>query len=385
MLHIRNGKRLASYVLILQLISYLTGLQAWTYRYEFVDDEIKVDEVEEHCAQRSGAIINDMETLQNAINALKQNPNNDSYWTGLSWHSRRNGFFWYRNFTLNTSVAESLVERPDSWICFVVRRNTKRVIPEYCDTLHHFLCENANDGHPPSVTTFPDRKCNASELQNRCKMLSGNKMTGVKFKDVQDLKNKTAKANLRGDEKYWTALSWHSEHKFCWNQDANHPANVSRNVHWWFCFILRNEKPHLVAERCSTKHKYICELREGQGAISSQNITKEQQNLATGMKLSSSSLSSSSSYSSSLSSLLWSSSSLSTTNTKINAPAQLSKTSKTSTVNLSNGFTAPQQVLKIQNWLWESPRSNRILQLPWLRLYHHHQHCPYVRRHYRHH
>ena len=68
----------------MQLASrFALGLQAWTYRYEFVDDEIKVDEVEEHCAQRSGAIINDMETLQNAINALKQNPNNDSYWTGL--------------------------------------------------------------------------------------------------------------------------------------------------------------------------------------------------------------------------------------------------------------------------------------------------------------
>ena len=69
-----------------------------------------------------------------------------SFFFFLSWHSRRNGFFWYRNVTLNTSVAESLVERPDSWICFVVRRNTKRVIPEYCDTLHHFLCENADDG-----------------------------------------------------------------------------------------------------------------------------------------------------------------------------------------------------------------------------------------------
>lgn len=64
----------------------------------------------------------------------------------LSWHSRRNGFFWYRNFTLNTSVAESLVEQLDSWICFVVRSNTSRVIPEYCDKLHHFLCENADDG-----------------------------------------------------------------------------------------------------------------------------------------------------------------------------------------------------------------------------------------------
>ena len=70
---------------ISQLASrFALGLQAWTYQgYEFVDDEIKVDEVEEHCAQRSGAIINDMESLQNAINALKQNPNNDTYWTGL--------------------------------------------------------------------------------------------------------------------------------------------------------------------------------------------------------------------------------------------------------------------------------------------------------------
>ena len=39
-------------------------------------------------------------------------------------------------------------------------------------------------------------------------MLSGNKMTGVKFKDVQDLENKTAKAKLKGEEKYWTALRY---------------------------------------------------------------------------------------------------------------------------------------------------------------------------------
>jgi len=149
MLHIRNGKRLASYVLILQLISYLSGLQAWTnQRYEFVDDEIEIHEVQKQCARRRkhGSTINDMESLQNAINALKQNPKNDSYWTGLSWHSRRNGFFWYRNATLNTSVAESLVELPDSWVCFVVRRNTTGVIPEHCDELHHFLCEDADGG-----------------------------------------------------------------------------------------------------------------------------------------------------------------------------------------------------------------------------------------------
>ena len=64
----------------------------------------------------------------------------------LSWHSRRNGFFWYRVATLNTSVAESSVELPDSWVCFVVRKNTSRVIPEHCDELHHFLCEDADGG-----------------------------------------------------------------------------------------------------------------------------------------------------------------------------------------------------------------------------------------------
>ncbi|XP_044181267.1 adhesion G protein-coupled receptor L4-like [Acropora millepora] len=179
-------------------------------------------------------------------------------------------------------------------------------------------------------------------------MRSQNNMTGVKFKDKEDLEKKKANAQLEYGKKYWTALSWHSEHKFCWNQDANLSANVSgTDVHWWFCFLLRLETPHLMAESCNTKHKYICELREGEGAISSQNITKEEQSLATGKKLSSSSLSSSSSYSSSSSSsLLWSSSSLSTTNTKINAPAQLSKTSKTSTVNLSNGFTTPPTSVK---------------------------------------
>ena len=72
---------------ISQLASrFALGLQAWTNRrYEFVDDEIKIDEVQKQCAQRRkhGSTINDMESLQNAINALKQNPNNDSYWTGL--------------------------------------------------------------------------------------------------------------------------------------------------------------------------------------------------------------------------------------------------------------------------------------------------------------
>ena len=84
-------------------------------------------------------------------------------------------------------------------------------------------------------------------------------------------------------------------------------------------------------------------LGEGEGAFSSQNITIEQQSLGTAMMSSSSSLSSSSSYSSSSSaSLLWSSSSLLTTKKKINTtPVQLSKTSKTLTVNLSNGFTTP--------------------------------------------
>ena len=72
---------------ISQLASrFALGLQAWTYRgYEFVDDEIEIDEVQKRCARRRkhGSTINDMESLQNAINALKQNPNNDSYWTGL--------------------------------------------------------------------------------------------------------------------------------------------------------------------------------------------------------------------------------------------------------------------------------------------------------------
>ena len=39
-------------------------------------------------------------------------------------------------------------------------------------------------------------------------MLSGNEMTGVKFKGEQDLENKKAKIELRGDEKYWTALRY---------------------------------------------------------------------------------------------------------------------------------------------------------------------------------
>ncbi|KAK2559805.1 Adhesion G-protein coupled receptor D1 [Acropora cervicornis] len=107
-------------------------------------------------------------------------------------------------------------------------------------------------------------KCNASELQNKCKMRSQNNMTGVKFKDKEDLEKKIANVQLEYGKKYWTALSWHSEHNFCWNQNASLPANVSRNVHWWFCFILRNEKPHLVAERCTTKHKYICELKSSE-------------------------------------------------------------------------------------------------------------------------
>lgn len=72
---------------ISQLASrFALGLQAWTNRrYEFVDDEIEIKEVQKQCARRRkhGSTINDMESLQNAINALKQNPNNDSYWTGL--------------------------------------------------------------------------------------------------------------------------------------------------------------------------------------------------------------------------------------------------------------------------------------------------------------
>ncbi|XP_067046938.1 adhesion G protein-coupled receptor L3-like [Acropora muricata] len=332
MLYIQNEKWLAIYTLILHLIFHFSGLQAWTCRrYEFVADEIKIDKVQKSC-RIHGSTINDMESLdlQNVINALKQNLNKDSYWTGRSWHSRGNGFFRYRNATLSTSELQSLVELLDSWICFVVRRNTTRVIPEHCDEFRYFLCKG--DGHPPNIKSFPGRKCNTSELQNTCKMLFGNEMKGVKLRD----------AELRGDKKYWTALS---VHKFCWNQDANLSASV--NVQWWFSFILRNETSHLVASICITKHKYICELRNGEGTFSSQNITMEQQSLATSMTSSSSPLSSSSSYSSLSSSLLRSSSSLSTTKKIINTtPAQLSKTSKTSTVNLSNGFTTPPTSVK---------------------------------------
>ena len=63
-----------------------------------------------------------------------------------SWHSGRNGFFWYRNTSLNTSVEESLVNLTNKWICFVVKNGITGVIPEYCDVMHHFLCEDANGG-----------------------------------------------------------------------------------------------------------------------------------------------------------------------------------------------------------------------------------------------
>ena len=61
---------------------------------------------------------------------------------------------------------------------------------------------------------------------------------------------------------FFVFWSWHSKHQFCWNQDATLPVNVSStvNVKWWFCFILRRKTPHLVAKRCNTEHKYICEL-----------------------------------------------------------------------------------------------------------------------------
>ncbi|XP_074606633.1 adhesion G protein-coupled receptor L3-like isoform X2 [Acropora palmata] len=125
-------------------------------------------------------------------------------------------------------------------------------------------CKATPNRCSPSIKSFSHMKCNASELQNKCKMRSQNNMTGVKFKDKEDLEKKIANAQLEYGKKYWTALSWHSEHNFCWNQNASLPANVSCNVHWWFCFILRNEKPHLVAERCTTKHKYICELKSSE-------------------------------------------------------------------------------------------------------------------------
>ena len=51
-------------------------------------------------------------------------------------------------------------------------------------------------------------KCNASELQNKCKMRSQNNMTGVKFKDKEDLEKKIANAQLEYGKKYWTALRY---------------------------------------------------------------------------------------------------------------------------------------------------------------------------------
>ena len=39
-------------------------------------------------------------------------------------------------------------------------------------------------------------------------MLFGNKMTGVKLKDKQDLENKKAKVGRTGHMKYWTALRY---------------------------------------------------------------------------------------------------------------------------------------------------------------------------------
>ena len=37
-------------------------------------------------------------------------------------------------------------------------------------------------------------------------------MTGVKFNDIQDLKKKKANAQLKDDEKYWTALRYEQVH-----------------------------------------------------------------------------------------------------------------------------------------------------------------------------
>ena len=78
-----------------------------------------------------------------------------------------------------------------------------------CDLFLLKLNHECNSlGCSPSIKSFSRMKCNASGLQNTCKMRSQNNMTGVKFKDKDDLEKKIANAQLEYGKKYWTALRY---------------------------------------------------------------------------------------------------------------------------------------------------------------------------------
>ncbi|XP_067046870.1 adhesion G-protein coupled receptor G6-like isoform X1 [Acropora muricata] len=365
MLYIQNEKWLASCMLILHSMFHLSGLQGQAFvQYTYKNEMISGKKLQKKCEEtkEDGARINDTTSLQNALRNITAGK---EYWTGLSWQPlRRDDFFWYKNTSLSTSVEESLINLTNRWICFSVKRNEPSLNPQNCDEMNHILCEGNNGDWFSSLRNSTTKKWNANQLQNACKNISG---TVPKFNNILELKSKMNCSFPAKNRTHWTALSWNIKHHFCWNQNASSPAPFSNvcipNVtkcNSWFCFVLRQGEPRMVAKRCYKKNNYICEKKFPSRTTSytsnselDTSITMEQQSLETAMTSSSltssswlsltslSSLSTSSSLlPSSSPSSLSSSSLLSSPTTTINKTpaATLLETSPTSTVNLGTGF-----------------------------------------------
>ncbi|XP_067046687.1 adhesion G protein-coupled receptor L4-like [Acropora muricata] len=268
MLYVQNEKWLASCMLILISMFHLSGSQAQvSVQYTYKNEMISGKELQKKCEEtkEDGARINDTTSLQNALSNITAEK---EYWTGLSWQPlRRDEFFWYKNTSLSTSVEESLINLTNRWICFSVKRNEPRLNPQNCDEMHHILCEDNNGDWFSSLRNSTTKKWNANQLQNACKNISG---TVPKFNNKLELKSKMNCSFPGKNRTHWTALSWNIQHHFCWNQNASSPAPFS-NVCFpnvtkcksWFCFVLRQGEPRMVAKRCYKRKHYICEKSNG--------------------------------------------------------------------------------------------------------------------------
>ncbi|XP_015773523.1 PREDICTED: adhesion G protein-coupled receptor L3-like isoform X1 [Acropora digitifera] len=122
MLYIQNKKWLASYVLILHLISYLSGKMKMISGKEL---QKKCEETKE-----DGARINDMPRLQNARRSITPEK---EYWTGRSWNIKHH-FCWNQNASSPAPFSNNCLPfiKCNSWFCFVLRHGEPYMVAKRC-------------------------------------------------------------------------------------------------------------------------------------------------------------------------------------------------------------------------------------------------------------
>ncbi|XP_078382861.1 adhesion G-protein coupled receptor D1-like isoform X2 [Oculina patagonica] len=155
-----------------------------------------------------------------------------------------------------------------------------------------------------SVTYHPSSDtCKGSQLENKCEE-SGERL--ARINDSASLEK--VKQAITGDEKYWTALRYHENKKYCWGKDdCDEPESVPSSIldtaaegSWrpgWYCFWISKAERKLQVQICSDnqRYRYICEkaasnnkttptkeklsaedqLRQYVSAISALNVSEE--------------------------------------------------------------------------------------------------------------